>query len=92
MLPDSKQVRHLDLENASDVQIFDYAKSNGYTIVTFDSDFVDMNILKGIPPKIIWMKTGNLTTKAITELIYKNIQEIKIFLESEENEILEVLN
>ncbi len=89
--PDTKQVRHLGLENASDIQIFEYAKKNGFAIVTFDSDFVDLNIVKGFPPKIIWLKTGNLTTKSISELIIKNTQILKDFLESEKNEILEVI-
>ncbi len=91
IFPDAKQVRHLGLENASDIQIFEYAKKNGFAIVTFDSDFVDLNIVKGFPPKIIWLKTGNLTTKSISELIIKNTQILKDFLESEENEILELI-
>ncbi len=91
IFPDAKQVRHLGLENASDIQIFEYAKNNGFAIVTFDSDFVDLNIVKGFPPKIIWLKTGNLTTKSISELIIKNTQILKDFLESEKNEILEVI-
>lgn len=91
ILPDAKQVRHLGLENASDIEIFEFAKNNDYTIVTFDSDFVDLNVIKGFPPKIIWLKTGNLTTKSISELIHKNIPIIKNFLKSEENEILEIL-
>ncbi len=66
-------------------------KKNGFAIVTFDSDFVDLNIVKGFPPKIIWLKTGNLTTKSISELIIKNTQILKDFLESEENEILELI-
>lgn len=44
--PDSKQVRHVGLEDASDTVIFDYAKKNGYSIVTFDSDFVDLNVIR----------------------------------------------
>ncbi|WP_017733714.1 DUF5615 family PIN-like protein [Nafulsella turpanensis] len=91
IFPEAKQVRHLGLENASDIQIFEFAKKNGYAVVTFDSDFVDLNVIKGFPPKIIWLKTGNLTTKAISELIHKNLMVIQTFLKSEENEILEVI-
>ncbi len=52
--PDSKQVRELGLENSSDIEIFEFAKRNEFAIVTFDSDFCDLNIIKGYPPKIIW--------------------------------------
>ena len=50
--PLSKKVRQAGLENASDSAIFDYAKTYGYTIVTFDSDFVDLNVVKGILQKL----------------------------------------
>ncbi|WP_224995127.1 DUF5615 family PIN-like protein [Cesiribacter sp. SM1] len=89
--PGVKQVRHLGLENASDLEIFEYAKSNGYAVVTFDSDFVDLNVLRGFPPKIIWLRTGNLTTKSIAELISKNVVAIRNFLQSEEALILEII-
>ena len=87
----SKQVRHVGLEDASDVTIFDYARKHNFTIVTFDSDFVDLNIIKGIPPKIIWLKTGNLTTKSISELLRNSILVIHQFVESDEEEILEII-
>ena len=89
--PGAKQVRHLGLENASDLEIFEYAKRHGFAVVTFDSDFVDLNVIRGFPPKIIWLKTGNLTTKSVTELIYKNMVVIQSFLQSEEDEILEII-
>lgn len=89
--PDSKQVRHVGLEDASDTIIFDFAKKHGYTVVTFDSDFVDLNVIRGIPPKIIWLKTGNLTTKSISNLLRKNMSAIHKFIESEEEGILEII-
>ena len=89
--PDSKQVRHVGLKDASDVVIFDYAKNHGYAVVTFDADFVDLNVVRGIPPKIIWLKTGNLTTKSISDLLKNNISVIHDFLESDEEEILEII-
>ncbi len=89
--PSSKQVRHVGLEDASDEEIFNYAKRNNFSVVTFDSDFVDLNVIRGIPPKIIWLKTGNLTTKSISELLRKNILSIHKFLESDGEEILEII-
>ena len=79
--PNAKQVRELGLENASDNEIFEYAKKNDYTIVSFDSDFCDLNIMEGFPPKIIWIRTGNTTTKNL-EIIFKNKYEmIKTFMQ-----------
>ena len=91
IFPEAKQVRQLGLENAADAEIFEYAKKHHYAIVTFDSDFVDLNVIKGFPPKIIWLRTGNLTTKSILELLYNNVTVIHNFLNSDENEILELI-
>lgn len=89
--PGSKQVLHVGLQDASDAAIYEFAKLNKYTIVTFDSDFVDLTVVKGFPPKLIWLKTGNLTTKFISDLILQNIASIKEFLESDEGDVLEIL-
>jgi len=57
--PDSSQVALLGLEKATDREIWQYAANNDYVIVTKDSDFHELSILFGAPPKIIWLKTGN---------------------------------
>jgi predicted nuclease of predicted toxin-antitoxin system len=54
LFPDSKQVRQINLENCKDLEIWEFAKENDYVTVTFDSDFYDLGMLKGIPPKVIW--------------------------------------
>lgn len=87
----SQQVVQIGLENASDYVIFEFARSNHFSIVTFDSDFVDLSIVKGTPPKIIWLRTGNLTTKTISDLLLKNATSIQNFLDSNEAGILEII-
>jgi len=62
---DCSQVRSLHLENASDISIWQYAKSNGYATITSDSDFSDFAIVKGIPPRIIFCATGTQVPKDI---------------------------
>ncbi len=88
--PEAKQVRHVGLENASDLAIFDYARKNNFVIVTFDSDYVDLNLVRGIPPKIIWLKTGNLTTTAIAKILLGSTSVIQNFLTSPDIEILKI--
>ena len=84
-------MRFVKLEDSADIDIFRFAKTNDYAIVTFDSDFVDLNALYGTPPKIVWLNTGNLTTKNVSELINKNIKAINQYLESETDEIMELI-
>jgi predicted nuclease of predicted toxin-antitoxin system len=86
------QVRELGLKNASDTAIFDFAKTNGYTIVTFDADFVDLSLVRGVPPKINWLCTRNLTTKSIAELLRKKSIAVQDFVLSADKEILELLS
>ena len=89
IFPESKQVRELGLENSSDIEIFDFAKKNEFAIVTFDSDFCDLNIIRGYPPKIIWIRTGNTTTQNLESLLRKKNDLINIFL-SEDYGCLEI--
>jgi len=78
--PIVKQVRELGLENSTDIEIWEYAKSNGYTIVTFDSDFYDLSVFRGCPPKIIWLRIGNTTTENLAKVLFDNFELIKDFV------------
>lgn len=57
--PEARQVRSIQLENKTDFEIWNYCKENNFSIVTFDADFFDISLLKGHPPKIIWIRSGN---------------------------------
>jgi predicted nuclease of predicted toxin-antitoxin system len=61
------------------LKIWEYAKYNEFTIVSQDSDFNDINLTRGFPPKIIWIKTGNLNTKEIAQLFERYRLEIEEF-------------
>ncbi|MBI3902190.1 MAG: DUF5615 family PIN-like protein [Nitrosomonadales bacterium] len=63
--PGSSQIALLKLETTSDREIWEYAKNNGFVIVTRDSDFHELSTLYGAPPKVIWLKAGN-QSKAFT--------------------------
>ena len=88
---EATQVREAGLENATDKEIFEYALQNNYTIVTFDADFCDLNNLKGFPLKIIWLRTGNVTTKNLEKIFRDKFDVIRDFLEGD-NACLEILN
>ena len=83
--PESEQVKRLGLENSTDLELWEYARQNGYTIVTFDSDFMDMANLKGHPPKIIWLRTGNTRTDSIANLLLRKVDQVTEFLNNRDN-------
>ncbi|MBS0599823.1 MAG: DUF5615 family PIN-like protein [Proteobacteria bacterium] len=65
--PGSTQVALLGLACASDRDIRDHAAQHGYVIVTKDADFRDMAVLHGVPPRIIWLRSGNGPRQAVAE-------------------------
>lgn len=79
--PNSKHIKNIGLTDASDFEIWKYAKIHDFTIITFDADFADIAYIKGCPPKIVWLRTGNMTTNAIVEIIEKHNTTLKEFLE-----------
>lgn len=84
--PECEHVSDCGLMDCEDPDIWEYARSNHYSIVTFDSDFYDISIINGHPPKIIWLRSGNLTTKEITKLLIINKEVIEKFIDYEEYE------
>ncbi|WP_232834874.1 DUF5615 family PIN-like protein [Pleomorphovibrio marinus] len=80
---DSSSVKKEGLLNATDREIWKFAKENNYVIVTNYSDFNDLNLLYGFPPKIIWIRTGNLATQNLSRLLVENLEEILKFYADE---------
>ncbi len=90
LFPDSTHVMLENLDEATDMEVWRFAKMRNLTIVTKDSDFNDMAILKGAPPKVIWIKIGNCRVNEMVEFLNKRYEEIEAFLEDEEAVILEI--
>jgi predicted nuclease of predicted toxin-antitoxin system len=68
LYPESTHVDQCGLGGNNDTAIWEYAKANGFTIVSKDSDFEERSILLGAPPKFIWVRVHNCTTAAIEGL------------------------
>jgi len=75
--PGSTQIALVNRETASDLDVWQFAKENDYVIVTKDSDFYDISLVLGTPPRIIWVKTGNVTKSTITNLLLQNRERIE---------------
>ncbi|MBX7227050.1 MAG: DUF5615 family PIN-like protein [Chitinophagales bacterium] len=84
IFPEATQVRLLGLENAEDFEIWKYAKLYEYTIVTYDADFYDLSLIRGVPPKIIWLRLGNMATKNLVNCLTSNYTLINDFIVNED--------
>ena len=75
---------------ANDISIWNYAKKHDFTIISKDDDFEKIVLLRKAPPKLIYLKTYNLDTKKLVELIIDSQKKIIEFENSNENDIMEI--
>ncbi len=76
IFPGLSHVHDLGMSEKSDLEIWDFARENNYTIVTKDSDFHELAIFFGSPPKVIWIKRGNCSSHQIEEILRVNYKSI----------------
>ena len=82
LYPDSTHVHRCGLGSSDDLAIWQYAKDNGFTIVSKDSDFQERGVLYGHPPKIIWLRIGNCASAEMESLLHVARSTIIRFVEA----------
>ena len=90
VFPGSSQVHRLGMEHADDSMIWTFARENGFTIVTKDSDFYERSLVQGFPPQIIWLKCGNVSTQRVQEILLRSFEAISIFIREGKAACLEI--
>ncbi|HRO43036.1 MAG TPA: DUF5615 family PIN-like protein [Flavipsychrobacter sp.] len=64
----------LGFNAASDLDIYAKARAKGNVIIiSKDSDFAEILAVRGSPPKLINIKTGNSSNKAMFEFLKSNL-------------------
>ena len=79
IFPDSVHIRNIGMRDATDTEIWNYAKENDFTIVSKDSDFQQRSLLYEHPPKFVWLRVGNCPVETIEELLRKHSVSIHTF-------------
>ena len=74
--PESAHVQDLGLDKGDDNTVWDYARGNGFIIVSKDSDFHERGVLLGAPPKVVWIRRGNCSTDTIERLMRSHAGDI----------------
>ncbi len=88
--PESSHVGVSGLSEAGDREVWEYAKANGFAIVSQDADFAEMATLLGSPPKVIWLRVGNQSTEVISVLLQHHAELISAFGEDTGAACLEI--
>jgi predicted nuclease of predicted toxin-antitoxin system len=77
LFPDSAHVYALGLDEADDLDIWDYAQRHDLLVVTKDSDYNELLTLRGFPPKVIWIRRGNCSTNDIEAILRTHAANIE---------------
>lgn len=86
--PGSLHVRDLGLMRASDAQVIDAAIDRGLAIVTKNSDFNDLVIVRQRASKVIWIRLGNCSTDQQALRMIHHSHEINYFLNDPQTLVL----
>jgi predicted nuclease of predicted toxin-antitoxin system len=85
--PGSTHIDAVGLRGASDETIWQHAKTHGFTLVSKDDDFRNLALVRGAPPKVVWLEVGNASTSEITQILRRCAVELQSF-ELDANEAL----
>lgn len=88
LYPESNHVYHLGIDLVPDKEMRAYAGREGYVIVTKDSDFSDLCILLGFPPKVIWIRRGNCSSGDIELILRDHASDVEAL---ERDEVMGIL-
>jgi predicted nuclease of predicted toxin-antitoxin system len=92
LFPESLYVFETGLASlTSDQEIWDYAGTNGFTIVTADSDFLEISRSQGAPPRLVRLEKCDYRTARVEDLLRRNGVRIAE-LERSERGILVIWN
>jgi predicted nuclease of predicted toxin-antitoxin system len=79
LFPGSSHVQVEGLDCSNDDQVWDHARLNGFAIVTKDADYNNLSVLRGWPPKVVWLLLGNCTTAQVEAVFRARFADIEAF-------------
>ena len=76
--PSSSHVYLLGLDQALDTEIWQYARQEEFLIVTKDADYSELCMMRGFPPKVVWIRRGNCKTANIEALLRNHYSHLEM--------------
>lgn len=88
--PHSLHVRDVKLNARQDVAIWQWAGTNGFTIITQDDDFYLLARLRGQPPKVVCLRFGNRGVRDLAQQLQRQSALITEFIAEGQTPCLEL--
>jgi predicted nuclease of predicted toxin-antitoxin system len=86
--PGSVHPELLKMRATSDQELWKFARAQDFVIVTKDSDFRHLAVVRGPPPKVIWLRLGNQGTNATVAMLQTHKPSIEQFAADQESGLL----
>ena len=83
-------VRTVGEGGSPDERVWQLAIERECVLVTKDEDFHRLSVLRGAPPKVVWIRIGNCTTHDVARLVRAHRADIERFVQLEEATFLEL--
>jgi predicted nuclease of predicted toxin-antitoxin system len=88
LFPSSSHVAIENLLHVPDAEIWSFARTHGFAIVTADGDFYDLAVALGPPPKVIWLRGCDYPTAVAERLLRDQAVRVAEFLNDEDQAVL----
>jgi len=88
LFPGSSHVLLESLAENPDASVWEYAKGQGFAIVTADADFYELSTTFGPPPKVIWLRGCDYPTAVAERLLRGQAIRVMEFLEDPDGAVL----
>ncbi len=90
VFPGALHVRALEGSGVPDERVWQLAIEHFCVLVSKDEDFHRLSVLRGAPPKVVWIRLGNCRTEHVAALLRRRAVDLKVFAEQEEPTFLEL--
>lgn len=86
--PGTTHTMDLGFDRLPDTQLWEFAKEHDFHLMTKDSDHFQLSLVRGAPPKVVWIRIGNAPIHMVTSLLERHLDDIETFLRNETSTLL----
>ena len=90
IFPASLHIEAAGLLSTEDDDIWEYARNRSLIVLTKDSDYRQLSLEHGHPPKVILVRIGNCRVREVESLLRDHYSEIMAFKQDPDRGIIEL--